>query len=147
MSTRQTHRSLLLSAGIGLLLLGFNNCSSQLQPMSHKPTPTGIQDRPDSHLQGTSTGNPTPGKVTFEVVSKAVFQPHCVSCHSVDAPKASSNGDEILFDTYENTLAHGSIKTLYLHYRDHIEPSKKCDTVSSEKMDLVVQWIEDGAPL
>lgn len=91
-------------------------------------------------LQGTSSGNPGSGFVSFKVVFDTVLKDSCVSCHGAD--KAVEG---IRYDTYEATIQHGDLRNLHASYLQYHEPSEKCKKISVEKMDLVRTWIEQGA--
>lgn len=124
----------LLLAGL-IIVVTFQNCQEFESPDAQGPI--------DTKFFGTSTGNPPnpsdQGKLTFDIVSATVFEPYCVSCHGADR---SIEG--IRYDTYEHALRSGLME-LRRDYIRHREPSSKCTSISNEGMDLVVQWINEGA--
>ncbi|CAN5630796.1 hypothetical protein BH10BDE1_BH10BDE1_10280 [soil metagenome] len=78
------------------------------------------------------------GAVDFALVSKQVFQPHCLKCHSTDVAK----GDVVL-DVYNSAfLARAEV-------RKNVEKDampRKAAPLSPELKALLFAWIDAGAP-
>ena len=120
--------------GSALLIFAFQNCGS-------RDSGTSTSDPSDKTLMGTSSGNPGGGaKILFSTVQKKVFQPACVACH-----RQGGEVSQIQYDNYSMTLATGKLDNLLAAYTNHKEPSRACASIRSADMDLVVQWIADGA--
>lgn len=93
----------------------------------------------DPHTKGTSTGNPS--MTNFTYISKTIFEPNCVECHN-----QMRNEDDIRYDSYEVTIRKGNLTSLHENYLRHQEPDPDCTTISPAEMDLIVAWIDMGAP-
>lgn len=121
--------------GVSCLILGFQNCDSL---KGHSPVGQGI-------LHGTASGNPpqdlAPRMMNFKTVSSLVFAPSCVQCHSNSRADGGVN-----YDNYIETVRSGKLNELFKDYSAHIEPAKECSKISAPLMDLVVDWIQTGAP-
>jgi len=122
---------------VGLVILtAFQNCQ---QVDSFEPNSINRSNK----FYGTATGNPPSEvddeKLSFEVVSAEVFEPHCVLCHG-----EKNNEEGIRYDSYKQALRGDlwKLKRAYSHYR---EPDDDCAKISVEQMDLVVRWITEGA--
>lgn len=120
-------RSILILFASILLVVAFQNCS---RPTFDNPIPFGKS-------QGTSIGNPSE-PVNFKTVSSRVFQPSCVSCHGAS--------DNVRYDSFDQAINNGRLNVLLGHYRALEIPSTNCAPISVANMNLLVQWIELGAP-
>lgn len=121
--------------GVGCLILGFQNCDGL---KGHSPFGQSV-------LHGTSSGNPpqdlAPRLMNFKTVSSLVLTPNCVQCHSNTRADGGVN-----YDNYIETVRSGRLEELMKDYSEHIEPAEECTTISTSLMDLMVEWIQAGAP-
>lgn len=134
MMTRITKFKLVLILLLITSVLSLGACQNQMS------VPAGIAT-PQNILEGTSSGNP-PGVQanSFKQVFNNVFSSNCVSCHN----SAKAEGG-VRYDSYKATLKYGNLSVLARDYDHYREPSSQCKSISSENMDLVRNWIENGA--
>ena len=108
--------------------------AKRLDPSAPAPQPVILPS------EGTSTGNPGQNKIDFNVVSKDVFSPNCVQCHSGDRAEGG-----VRYDSFTMTVTFGKLAKLRDSYRRHKEPSRDCPPISDQEMDMIADWITDGA--
>lgn len=91
-------------------------------------------------FEGTASGNPGGGVISFNVVFNTVLKNNCLACHNQNEAAGG-----IRYDDYNTALQHGGLNSLQRSYLKYVEPSSKCKSISRADMDLVRAWIEFGA--
>ncbi len=119
-----------------IFLTFFSGCNKFLR--NENFTGTGSSNK-ELIFDGTASGNPGGGMISFSVVFNTVLKNNCLSCHNQN----NAAGD-IRYDDYNTTLQHGQLNLLQRSYLKYVEPSSKCKSISRAEMDLVRTWIETG---
>lgn len=123
------------------LALLFQNCVQSNGFKNNTPDQLKFEPAMNGIFQGTATGNPGQGKISFQTVYNEVFKENCLSCHG-----SGRATDGIRYDTYEQAIKNGELARLHQSYLQYQEPNRACQSVSRTQMDLVTTWIEQGSP-
>ncbi|MXZ71370.1 MAG: hypothetical protein F4Z04_07685 [Acidobacteria bacterium] len=155
-SRRLCSSSLALILALGLAVLGLSACGSDPAPTPTAPTPTEPEPDPDP--------DPDPDVLspTLSSIQRNVFSPTCVSCHGDSDAEAGLNLEEgrsfdslvnvsstqVALDLVEPNDAENSYLIHKLEDRPSIEGDRMPpnDPLSSDDIDVIKQWIDEGAP-
>jgi uncharacterized membrane protein len=90
---------------------------------------------------GSNIGLGQKATLSFETVKSVVFSQHCKDCHSKEKGVTKMGVD---LDTYQSTLASASLDDIKNDVKSGDMP--KGSSMPQEAIDLVVRWIDAGAP-
>ena len=124
------------TSGLLIFLTFFSGCNNLLRNQNFNSTggsSSGVV------FEGTASGNPGGGVISFNLVFNTVLKNNCLSCHNQNDAAGG-----IRYDDYNSTLQHGGLSSLQRSYLKYVEPSSKCKSISRADMDLVRTWIEFG---
>ena len=88
--------------------------------------------------EGSGTGETQPIGVNFQIIRSQLLQTNCLKCHSA----SGGNKAGINLETYDNVLRN--LKDVEASVVEGFMPPR--GPVSQELKDLLVKWIQLGAP-
>ena len=150
-SRRLSSSSLAPILALGLAVLGLSACGNDPAPTPTAPTPAEPESEPD----------PDPSPNTLSNIQSLVFSPTCVVCHGDADAEAGLNLEEgksfdslvnvsstqVALNLVEPNDAENSYLIHKLEDRADIEGDRMPpdDPLSSEDIDVIKQWINEGA--
>ena len=154
-SHRLSSSPLALILALGLAVLGLSACGSDPAPPPTAPTPTQPEPEPEPE--------PDPDVLSpaLSSIQRNVFSPTCVVCHGDSDAEAGLNLEEgtsfdslvnatstqVALDLVEPNDAENSYLIHKLEGRAGIEGDRMPpdDPLSSDDIDVIREWIDDGA--
>lgn len=117
-----------------LLLASCNYSQSQSLPLDS--TNSGLSEEPKLP---DDTGKQD-GPVDFQMIMDKVMSNSCVSCHSVEG----GNRGDLNLETYANVLQ--AVIVIKERVSERSMPPRRLPPLSDEQIQLLVAWIDAGAP-